>query len=207
MQPKTEEILMQRVHNLYGMTISELAQALKISVPYDIKWAKGFAGQLIEIALGATAGSNPVQDFPTLGIELKTIPITLNCSPAETTHVCTLHTDCSGQTFEQSNFLNKIKKVLWVPIEGDKSIQLKDRHIGEGFLWEISPVDYQNLKIDWEEIMEIVCLGEVNKLSAHVGTWMQVRPEGYLNGQKQYGFYLRKQFTQNILNNHFKPTC
>lgn len=203
MQPQSEEILMLRTQRICGMTIGELAHALQIKVPTEMKWAKGFAGQLIEIALGASAGSNPVQDFPVLGIELKTIPIKFNGTPAETTHVCTLHPNSCGQTFENSNFLNKIKKVLWLPIEGEKTIALKDRHIGEGFIWEITPQDYEVLKIDWEEIMEFVRLGKMNELNAKVGTWMQVRPAGFINGQKQFGFYLRKEFTTRILNKHF----
>ncbi len=109
MQPQNVDILLQRAEHIAGMSVLQLASALAIPLPYDLKCAKGFIGQLVEVALGATAGSKPTQDFPHLGIELKTIPITLDCKPAENTHVCALHTNVVGQDFAHSNFLNKIK--------------------------------------------------------------------------------------------------
>ena len=53
-----------------------------------MRHAKGWAGQLIELYLGATAGSKQQQDFPTLGVELKTIPVSPDAKPLETTYVC-----------------------------------------------------------------------------------------------------------------------
>lgn len=43
---------------------------------------------LLELYLGAMAGSKPEQDFPELGIELKTIPVDAAGKPLETTFVC-----------------------------------------------------------------------------------------------------------------------
>jgi DNA mismatch repair protein MutH len=40
-----------------------------------LKRDKGWIGILLELWLGASAGSKPEQDFAALGVELKTIPI------------------------------------------------------------------------------------------------------------------------------------
>ncbi|MGN1394699.1 MAG: MutH/Sau3AI family endonuclease [Succinivibrionaceae bacterium] len=198
--PQTEQQLLNRVHAIAGLTIGELATKLQIPVPNNMLYAKGFAGQLIEIALGASAGANPIQDFPHLGIELKTIPITYKGTPAETTHICIIQQDkLCGQVFENSNFLNKLKKILWIPIEGERSIPLKNRHIATGFLWEPSTTDLIKLKNDWEEIMEIISTKGIENISSNIGEITQVRPCGKLNNIMQYGFYLRKNFTTKII--------
>lgn len=44
-----------------------------IVTPKDLKRDKGWIGVLLEIWLGASAGSKPEQDFAALGVELKTI--------------------------------------------------------------------------------------------------------------------------------------
>ena len=59
-----------------------------VAIPANLQRHKGWPGMLIEKWLGASAGSKPQQDFPELGIELKTIPIDANFSPLETTYVC-----------------------------------------------------------------------------------------------------------------------
>ena len=72
--PSNAEALMERAQGIAGLTLGELAQAANIRVPENFKREKGWTGQLIELFLGADAGSTPQQDFPSLGIELKTIP-------------------------------------------------------------------------------------------------------------------------------------
>ncbi len=59
---------------LAGYSLGELA-ALGIPIPRDLKRDKGWIGILLEIWLGASAGSKPEQDFAALGVELKTIPV------------------------------------------------------------------------------------------------------------------------------------
>ena len=200
--PQTADDLLKLADSIAGMSIENLSKSLGISLPDNFTNNKGFIGQLAEIALGAGAGSHPLQDFPVLGIELKTIPLNLSGKPAETTHVCILHQNC-GQTFFKSNFYNKIKKVLWLPVEGCRKIPLNERHFGKAFLWNISDQETLELKQDWEEIMEYVSTGHLPELSAKTGVWMQVRPAGRNNGIKQYGYYLRKSFTERILLNEF----
>ncbi len=73
---------------------------------------------LLEIWLGASAGSKPEQDFAALGVELKTCPYDPGC-PLETTFVCVAPlTGNSGVTWETSHVRHKLKRVLWIPVEG-----------------------------------------------------------------------------------------
>ena len=216
--PESEQALLERANQMAGLSLSDVAQNLSVNVPTNFKRHKGFTGQLIETFLGATAGSKPTQDFVELGIELKTLPLSYELKPLETTYVCYAPLiNVSHHTWETSNVKNKLQKVLWIPIQGERDIPPKDRIIGSPILWQ--PSDSQNfqLKQDWEELMELIALGKIESITARIGEVLQLRPKAAdgnsltqgvgVNGEKiltrPRGFYLRKNFTQQILEHAF----
>lgn len=217
--PKTKQELMHRASALSGYRLGDLAAIAKIQVPENFKQEKGWSGQLIELMLGANAGSKPQQDFPELGIELKTIPIDLHGKPLETTYVCYAPlTDITGVQWENSSVRNKLSEVLWLPIQGERNIPPAERMIGTAFLWQPTPQQEQQLQLDWEELMDLITLGQIEDVTARHGEYLQLRPKAAngnvltdaigKNGQmiktRPRGFYLRKQFTQSILSQHFE---
>ncbi len=216
--PKTQEELLQRIHNIAGSTLTELSEQQNLTVPANLQHAKGWAGQLIENCLGASAGSRAEPDFPELGIELKTIPLTAAGQPKETTYVCTV--PLSGEMtleWENSWVRRKLNHVLWLPIEADPNIPIGERHIGSGLLCHLTEQQDQILKQDWEEHMELIATGRVDEISAHHGTYLQVRPKAAnshalretTNEQGERvqtlprGFYLRTAFTAEVLAQHY----
>src|SRR5688572_2499417 len=76
--------LCARAAALAGVRLTTLADALGASLD-----GKGKVGELVERALGATAGNAATPDFPALGVELKTVPIDGRGAPRESTYVCT----------------------------------------------------------------------------------------------------------------------
>ncbi len=86
--PETEEQLLAQAQQLSGYTLGELAALVGLVTPENLKRDKGWIGVLLEIWLGASAGSKPEQDFAALGVELKTIPVDSLGRPLETTFVC-----------------------------------------------------------------------------------------------------------------------
>ena len=217
--PSSTEELLTLCENIAGHSLQELADLAGITMAKDLRTNKGWVGQLIEWHLGATAGSKPEQDFKHLGIELKTIPIDQFGKVLETTFVCsTPILNTTGLTWENSNIRNKLSQVLWVPVQGERTVALKDRIVGSGFLWSASPYQEHLLQSDWQELMEKIALGKIESISARDGEVLQLRPkaangtvltEAY--GQKgeiikvrPRGFYLKKEFTQSIINQQFK---
>lgn len=213
-----QDKLLMKSRALAGFSLGELAKQLQIKVPTNLKKEKGWVGMLIEAALGATAGSKPQQDFPELGIELKTIPLSYDNLPLETTYVCYAPLmGNQGVTWETSNVRNKLQKVLWLPIQGERDIPLPERLIGSALLWQ--PNQHQDLRMkqDWEELMDMICLGRVEQITASIGEVIQLRPKaangkaltnaigaaGSLIKTRPRGFYLRKSFTAEILNSSF----
>jgi DNA mismatch repair protein MutH len=143
-EPGSIQELMQRAAALAGLTLGEIAATAGVKVPINFKREKGWTGQLIELCLGASAGSKTQQDFANLGIELKTIPIDEYGKPLETTYVCYAPlTNIAGVEWQSSSVKNKIQKVLWVPIDGRREISPQDRCIATPFLW--SPNLSQNI--------------------------------------------------------------
>ncbi|MDY6215690.1 DNA mismatch repair endonuclease MutH [Actinobacillus porcinus] len=218
--PKNETELLHRAKSIAGLTLGELAQELGVSVPPDLKRDKGWVGQLIEIALGAKAGSKPEQDFAHLGIELKTIPINANGFPLETTFVSLAPLiQNSGVNWESSHVKHKLSRVLWIPVQGERQIPLAERFIGTPILWQPNAEQENRLRRDWEELMDYIVLGKLHQINATYGEVLQLRPKGANNRARAkginakgeiidtlpLGFYLRKTFTAEILQNFFTP--
>jgi DNA mismatch repair protein MutH len=216
--PTTETELLERARQLAGLRLWQLAEQLDEQVPTKLHHAKGWIGQLLEKALGATAGSLPEPDFQYLGIELKTLPVNRSGQPRESTYVCTVPLQHNHDlSWERSWVRNKLKRVLWVPIEADVSIPVEQRRIGQAMLWSPSPEQEAILRQDWEEHMDKICTGQLATISARDGQYLQIRPkaassssvitthneEGLLDLTLPRGFYLRTVFTEQVLKTGF----
>lgn len=215
----TESELLEKAQWLAGFTLGEIATMLNVLVPPDLKRDKGWVGMLIETALGAKAGSKAEQDFAHLGIELKTIPVNRYNQPLETTFVSLAPlTDNHGVIWQTSHVKHKLQRVLWIPIQGERGIPLAERVVGQPILWSPSIEQEQQLQQDWEELMELIVLGRLQAINARLGEVLQLRPKGRNskslagaineNGQLikslPLGFYLRKNFTAQILQNFLR---
>ncbi|WP_298442374.1 DNA mismatch repair endonuclease MutH [uncultured Ferrimonas sp.] len=216
--PDTIDQLMQRAHHIAGWQLGEIAAALDLQAPAHLRQHKGWVGQLLELWLGASAGSRPEPDFPQLGVELKTIPIDAQGRPLESTYVsvCPL-TGLHGLGWQDSAVCHKLQHVLWIPVQGDKSIPPAQRQVGMPLLWQPDDNEQQQLQRDWEELIEQVALGKVEQITAHQGELLQLRPKAANrkalteaigpDGRKimtlPRGFYLRTRFTRQLLQRHF----
>ncbi|MGD9425798.1 DNA mismatch repair endonuclease MutH [Pantoea sp. NSTU24] len=216
--PKDEASLLARAQDLAGFTLETLAGRAGLPMPADLKRDKGWVGMLLEWHLGASAGSKAEQDFAHLGIELKTIPIDAQGKPLETTFVCVAPlTGNSGVTWQTSHVRHKLARVLWVPVEGERTIPLRERRVGAPLLWSPDEKEDELLRQDWEELMDMIVLGRVEQITARHGAWLQIRPKAAnsraltegIGDQGQpiltlpRGFYLKKSFTGPLLARHF----
>ncbi|MCH9673658.1 MAG: DNA mismatch repair endonuclease MutH [Gammaproteobacteria bacterium] len=216
--PADEATLLERASELAGQSLAAIAAQLATGVPTNSVHAKGWAGELIEMALGAEGTSEPEPDFPHLGIELKTLPILPNGRARESTHVCVVPLDNHlGLTWANSLVEKKLRRVLWVPLLSPRDGALGERIVCAPLLWSPDEMQYDALRSDFEELMEYVALGRVHELTAHHGQWLQIRPKaanartttmtsdqfGQRTATNPRGFYLRPSFTTGLLQQHF----
>jgi DNA mismatch repair protein MutH len=217
--PADEAELVARATALAGRRVRAVADRFDLPTPDDLKRHKGWVGQLLEYALGASAASRAEPDFPHLAVELKTIPVDSRAAPRESTYVCVCPLDgvTLAKGWEASWARRKLARVLFVPVvqQGDEVVG--DRLIGAPVFWEPSKEDSRRLQADWEEIAERISLGELARLDASVGEVLQLRPKAanltettwVLDADAEWvetgprGFYLRRSFTKEILQRAF----
>lgn len=217
--PSNETELVTNAQSLAGLTLGEIAQQAGIEVPTNLDRDKGWSGLLLEHVLGATAGSKPEPDFPELGIELKTIPINMQGKPLETTFVAVAPLiGLVGTTWQSSHVKHKLTRVLWVPIVAERQIPVRDRIVATPFIWSPSAEEEALLANDWQELTDMIVLGEVENISGKHGQIMQLRPKAANSKVKTdafdkhgrpfktlpRGFYLKIPFTQSLINKHLR---
>jgi len=216
--PANESALLERARACAALTLNALAAQLQTAAPLDLRRAKGWVGSLFELALGATAKSRAAPDFEALGVELKTLPVTLRGQPLETTFVCTIPLARMAEVeWEQSRVRKKLRRVLWVPVEGTRTTPVGERRIGTALLWSPTPEEERDLRFDWEELAGMIGGGRVEEITGHLGRYLQVRPKARDSHARRLGmgsdgaristlprgFYLRTTFTARILSRHF----
>lgn len=216
--PKDEVALLEAAQAISGFNLEHIAGRVGFILPKDARREKGWVGQLLERALGATAGSLSMPDFQHLGIELKTIPVNAVGRPQESTFVAVAPLlNLEKEYWHTSAVWQKLAKVLWVPIQADKSIPLEQRKLGAPLLWSPTTEQRLVLKQDWEEIIEQIALGRLEDISSRQGRYLQLRPkaansralcaavgpEGNIIQTLPRGFYLRASFTAEILQQRY----
>jgi len=212
--PRDLAELRARAASLAGRSLAELSARFGASSGPMLR-RKGKTGQLIERALGASAGSRPVPDFRELGIELKTIPVDAQGQPRESTFVCTIGlADAEYAEWSSSSVRQKLAHVLFVPIHGERA-EGRELHarVGEPLFWQPTAEQESILRADFDDLMGMIALGRIELLTARLGRWLQVRPKA-AHGRvrtRAYGpedepiatiprgFYLRARFTCALL--------
>lgn len=212
MSPETQ--LLRRAHQVAGLTVADLASRLGQRTPANLLSNKGWMGQLLERWLNAQSASKAQPDFPELGIELKTLPVSLKGRPLESTYVCMAPLlELAQVSFDNSVVAAKLRKVLFVPIIGARNWPPGQRQIGQAFYWQPSASQWARVRRDFEELTELIATGHIDRIDGRLGQVLQIRPKGpngqaltashNASGEKiltlPRGFYLRASFTQEIL--------
>jgi DNA mismatch repair protein MutH len=214
---QNENELLERCYFIEGLNFGQLASQLQLIIPQEQQKRKGWAGLAIELALGTTAGTKSLPDFCHLGIELKTLPLNKLGKPAESTFVTSIPLlTIYQQKWISSQCYAKLKRVLWLPIEGDTKIPFQQRRIGRAFLWSPNDEEESILANDWHELTSMISTGKLEEIDATIGQYLQVRPKA-ANGKSlcygfdsegnkiltlPRGFYLRSSFTHMLIKKH-----
>jgi len=203
-----------RCQAMAGKTLGQIAAESVVMVPEDLRRHKGWVGNLFETYLGADAGNKAEPDFVGLGVEMKTLPLNTLGKPKESTYVCTVSMQQTGElNWQESWVRRKLSRVLWVPVEADRAIPLAERYVGNAWIWQPTIEQDNMLQRDWEELMDRIVLGEQSEITAREGEYLQIRPKAAnskvlakgisASGTTEFinpkGFYLRTSFTGQLM--------
>ena len=212
--PRDRRELLERAEVLAGLRVDELASRLGVHLSDDPLRTKGAVGELVEAALGASAGNLDLPDFPELGVELKTIPLDAAGRVTESTFVCSIDLDAAGEeVWEESRVWRKLRRVLWIPVEAAGAVPVGQRHLGRAIYWEPNADEVRRLEADWTMLIGQIAIGGVEELDASLGEILQVRPKAATAASRTSapgpdggairtgprGFYLRARFTEAVL--------
>ena len=212
--PTTKAELKKRLQRLLGRSLGELAALAQVPVPTGLMGAKGFAGQLIELFLGANAKNLPVPDFMELGIELKTVSLSYDLTLKDSTFICMA--DLKAERFipfQQSPLYHKLSSLLWVLVLAPSDLPLEQRPILGFCFYQPSPPELAQIEADYNEFNELICTGRSAQITGAMGTIIQLRPKA-LNSQvttqvrdergnfvatTPKGYYLRAEVTRKLI--------
>ena len=216
--PQNFEELISYLNAINGKSLDELSKKVGLKLPSSTLHGKGFAGELIELCIGASAGNAAIPDFPNLWLELKTIPVGEDLKPLESTFISYAPlTNIRNLTFEESSLFAKISRVLFVIVLAPRNLEISKRKVLGYFFWQPSSTELALIKEDFNELMEMVKIGNVEKISAKIGTVIQMRPkcangkqttdcigpDGNFIKTRPRGFYMRRCFTQKLLERYW----
>ena len=203
--PADEQELRRRATALAGLSLGALAEKLQVRLEQGIEQHKGWAGQLVETALGSDAGPLPQPDLRKLGIEIKTLSVHPNGRPCGATAIChATIPDPRRSGWEHSLVRRKLARVLWVPLESAPR-PLLQRRLGNPLLWSPSAAEELLLRADWEELMEWLGADTEIPKGFSLGRFLHLRSRATRGtaGATAHSFYLRPEFTTRLLRKHY----
>jgi DNA mismatch repair protein MutH len=149
-----------------------------------------------------------------LGVELKTLPVTRELRPRESSFVCHVtHAQLRETAWQDSRVALKLARVLFLPIESGVEIAFEERRVGRAFLWSPSEDEQRIMRADYEELASRVVDGHAEALDARIGEALQLRPKAargavrvrVVDGEgvpwrlQPKAFYLRASFTERLV--------
>jgi DNA mismatch repair protein MutH len=213
---RTLEALLAHARALVGVELGELADGLGLPVPAGLVRTKGWSGQIIEHELGVAPGGARGPDFAALGVELKTVPVSPDLVPLESTAVCQIDpVAIAAESWDESYVRAKLARVLFVALEvppGARSVG--ERRVAAVRLWSPDAAQERLLRSDFELFVRgFFRRGRSSEITGHLGAAMQVRPKGRNAADTRdgydargnparlgkTGFYLRPSFVAAIL--------
>lgn len=211
--PTSRAELSARLNLIMGRTLGELAALAQVEVPGP-STGKGFAGQLIELFLGANARNLPVPDFMELGIELKTLSLSADLNLKESTYICMADLKPTHFVpFEQSHLYHKLRDLLLVLVLAPPELPLSQRPVVGYLFYQPTSKVWAQMAADYNEFNELICSGHSTTITGSMGTILQLRPKalnskittlvrnehGDLVAATPKAYYLRADFTRKIL--------
>ncbi len=166
--PSSAPSIVDYAKKLIGHSLRETTTAFKIESP---KRRRGSWGDALEegyFKLRNNSRSGP--DFPEAGLELKSTPLKKGKKSALTAKERLVleminYGDVVKEQFETSSLMNKIERLLLIAYLWEPEVDPLDYKVLIADLWSIPEEDIQQIKRDWEIVVNKVRSGLAHEIS------------------------------------------
>jgi len=160
--------LLRRLDDLHGMPFARLAPGVGVA------WKaggparnKGFAGHVVQAALGEPMNSVPRRDLVAFGLEIKTIPLDVHLKVREATKVSSLnYQHLLDSSWRTSHVYQKMRTTLFVPVVKRDTKAWQDWYMCGSFIWLPTEDDDALLEGDYEAVRALVRQGDLSALNS-----------------------------------------
>ncbi len=172
-----ESRVLQELRRFRGLTLADIARELKTT----LDGGKSAAAVLVRQAIGVSDNRARIREFEERGIRVKTIPLSPKGVAYEAMSFPRFdHMRVADETWEDSELLSNLQRLLIVPLVRDKRASSKDTQVwGTPFFWTPTPSEFDGIRKEWEDYVARIARGDAERLPPASATkYIHVRPHG-----------------------------
>jgi len=180
--PKELEKIARR--DLEGRSLAEIARWIKSSDLASRVKTKGNVGYVIERGyFGIEKNSNKEPDLPSLGVEVKTSPLKpgkdglLRVKEPLSLNIINYTEEANNKSLKESSLYKKNHLILFVWYVHDASKERSHYIIKYVFLWEIDDDVVNELKPDYDAIIEKINKGKAHQIHQFDHRYLTICPK------------------------------
>ena len=181
---KTEEEILIMAGELLGRTLSDIQKEIKSHDESSRLTTKGKIGHLIEEYFDVKINSSSAPDLEHLGIEIKTCPLKYNknktrlsVKEAMSLNMVNYHNEVNCEDIINSSLYNKNRKTLIICYIHNPSIPRSEYKIKYVFLFEMTAEILDELRPDYDIILNKIKSGEATDLREKYNTYLTTCPK------------------------------
>ncbi len=211
-QAAFEATTIAQLATLKGLTVGEVASRSGLSVDRS----KSAAASVIRRVLGLKSQGR-VGDFERFGVETKLVPLDGRGHPVEATSFPSfVHEELAFETWEDSDLLGRLNRILFVPVTREKGQAQAEAVIGKAFFWSPAEAELEGIRREWENVRALISAGLACELpKASQTKFIHVRPKardardsdpapGGFDVTKKC-FWLNAAYVEQIIREHSSP--
>ncbi len=157
-------------------------------------------------------------DFERYGIETKIVPIGGSGRPIEATSFPSfVHEELAFESWEDSDLLGRLNRMLFVPIERAKRQPQAEAIVRRAFFWSPTEAELQGIASEWENYRSLIAGGGAARLpTASQTKYIHVRPKARDASDRELApggidvirrcFWLNQDYVEQIIREHGGPS-
>jgi DNA mismatch repair protein MutH len=208
-----EAVTLARLESIEGQTIAAVAASLGRQVGRG----KSAAADVIRALVGQKAKGR-IGDFDRFGVELKTLPIDRRGRPVErTSFPAFVHEELAFETWEASDLLGRLNRILFVPLYRDKGQEQATAVVRPAFFWSPTETELVGISEEWSRICDLILAHKSRDLPKESQTrFIHVRTHGRNSRDQEpapggfdvtrKSFWLNLDYVETIIREHGSPS-